>query len=159
MAKKTIILLVCIVPILASCQPSPAVLSIHANPGDPAIEAIVDHVSSEQYQIYHLAVENMGLGLYCGKEYDMGYRNRDFYIYDDSISDEGPTYDDGPTPGNREACLYLQDMYGAMGLRKPKKKSAPPKAKRIAALQKKRAKIESELVTVLEELVRLGEEI
>jgi hypothetical protein len=115
-AKKSIILLVCIVSILAGCQPSPAVLSIHANPGDPAIEAVVDHVSREQYQSYHLAVENMGLGLYGCKEYDMGYRNRDFYIYDDSISDDGPTYDDGPTPGNREACLYLQDMYGAMGL-------------------------------------------
>ena len=42
---------------------------------------------------------------------------------------------------------------------KPKKKSAPPKAKRIAALQKKRSKIESELTAVLEELVRLGVEI
>jgi hypothetical protein len=39
------------------------------------------------------------------------------------------------------------------------KKSAPPKAKRIAALQKKRAKIEKELTTVLEELVGLGVEI
>jgi len=113
---KPIIILACVVPILAGCQPSPVVLSIQANPGDPAIEAIVDHVSREKYQSYHLAVENMGLGLYCGKEYDMGYRNRDFYIYDDSKSDDGPTYDDGPTPGNREACLYLQDMYGAMGL-------------------------------------------
>ncbi len=42
---------------------------------------------------------------------------------------------------------------------KPKKKSAPPKAKRIAALQKKRAKIEGELTAVLEELIRLGVEI
>ena len=116
MAKNLIILLVGIVPILAGCQPSPVVLSIHTNPGDPVIEAVVDNVSREQYQSYHLAVENMGLGLYGGKEYDMGYRNRDFYIYDDSMSDDGPTYDDGPTPGNREACLYLQDMYEAMGL-------------------------------------------
>ena len=122
MSKYSIILLVCIVTILAGCQQSPVILSIHANPGDPAIQAVVDHVFQEQYQSYHLAVENMGLGLYGGKEYDMGYRNRDFYIYDDSTSDEGPmnddgpTYDDGPTPGNREACLYLQDMYKAMGL-------------------------------------------
>jgi hypothetical protein len=42
---------------------------------------------------------------------------------------------------------------------KPKKKSAPPKAKRIAALKKKRTKIEGELTAVLEELVRLGVEI
>jgi len=91
-------------------------LSIYANPGDPAIQAVVDQVSQEQYQSYHLTVENMGLGLYGGREFDMGYRNRDYYIYDDSTSDEGPTYDDGPTPGNREACLYLQDTYKAMGL-------------------------------------------
>jgi len=116
MGKNSIIVLVCIVSILTGCQPSPVVLSIHANPGDPAIQAVIDQVSQEQYQSYHLTVENMGLGLYGGKEFDMGYRNRDFYIYDDSKSDEGPTYDDGPTPGNREACLYLQDMYGAMGL-------------------------------------------
>jgi hypothetical protein len=114
--KNSIIVLVLIVPILSGCQPSPVELSIHANPGDPAIEAVVDHVSREQYQKFHLAVENMGLGLYCGKEYDMGFRNRDYYIYDESVSGDGPTYDEGPTPGNREACSYLQDMYGAMGL-------------------------------------------
>jgi hypothetical protein len=91
-------------------------LSIHANPGDPAIQAVVDHVSQEQYKSYHLTVENMGLGLYGGTEFDMGYRNRDYYISDDSTSDAGPKYDDGPTPGNREACLYLQDMYEAMGV-------------------------------------------
>lgn len=39
------------------------------------------------------------------------------------------------------------------------KKGAPSKAKRIAALQKKRTKIEKDLTTVLEELVRLGVEI
>jgi hypothetical protein len=56
----------------------------------------------------------------------------------------------------------VDDHCGACGnmLTKAKpKKSAPPKAKRIAALQKKRAKIEKELTTVLEELVGLGVEI
>ncbi len=91
-------------------------MSLQAEVADPAVQAVVDHVSQEHYQSYHLAVENMGLGLYGGKEYDMGFRNRDFYIYDDSEPGEGPTSDDGPTPGNREACLYLQDMYKAMGL-------------------------------------------
>lgn len=42
---------------------------------------------------------------------------------------------------------------------KSKKKTAPSKAKRIAALQKKRTKIESELTAILEELVGLGVEI
>jgi len=64
-----------------------------------------------------LAVQNMGLGLYGGKEFDMGHRNRDYYIHDDSKSDEGREYDDGPTPGNQEACLYLQDFYEALGLK------------------------------------------
>ena len=116
MSKHSIIILVCVITILAGCQQSPVKLSIHANPGDPAVQAVVYHVSREQYQSHHLTVENMGLGLYGGKEFDMGFRNRDYYISDDYTSEEGPTYEDGPTPGNREACLYLQDMYEAMGL-------------------------------------------
>ena len=82
-------------------------LSIHANPGDPAIQAVVDQVSQEQYQNYHLTVENMGLGLYGGKEFDICYRNRDYYFYDDSTSDEGPTYDDGLRPAiGKHVCTF-----------------------------------------------------
>ena len=80
-------------------------------PSVPSVQAVVDGVSEAHYHTFHRHVENMGLGLYGGTEFDMGYRNRDYYIYDDSTSDEGPTNDDGPTLGNREACLYLQDMF------------------------------------------------
>jgi len=47
----------------------------------------------------------MGLGLYGGTAHNMGYRNRDFHL------------ENGPTPGNQEACMYLQDLFTAMGLR------------------------------------------
>jgi hypothetical protein len=70
-----------------------------------AIQAVVDTVSQEHYQSYHLDIESMGLGLYGGKEYFMGYRNRDFHTKT------------GPSPGNQEACLYLQDAFKAMGLK------------------------------------------
>jgi Zn-dependent M28 family amino/carboxypeptidase len=45
----------------------------------------------------------MGLGLYGGADYDMGYRNRDGW--------EGPG-----SLGNQEARLYLQDTFTALGL-------------------------------------------
>jgi Zn-dependent M28 family amino/carboxypeptidase len=70
---------------------------------DLSVQAVADHVSQTHYQTYHLDVENMGLGLYGGAGYDMGYRNRDAY--------EGPG-----SPGNQEARLYLQDQFAAMGL-------------------------------------------
>jgi hypothetical protein len=94
------------VTMLTGCQKEylPATVSIQANPADPAVQAVVDRVSQEQYQKYHLAIENMGLGLYGGKEYYMGYRNRDFHRRK------------GQSPGNKEACLYLQDKFKAMGL-------------------------------------------
>ncbi len=70
---------------------------------DPAVQAVADRVSQTHYQTYHLDVENMGLGLYGGAGYDMGYRNRDGWA--------GPG-----TLGNQEARLYLQDAFTAMGL-------------------------------------------
>jgi hypothetical protein len=71
---------------------------------DPAIQAVVDSVSQNYYQNYHLDIESMGLGLYGGADYNMGYRNRDYHTHN------------GPSPGNRETCLYLQDTFAAMGL-------------------------------------------
>lgn len=70
---------------------------------EPTVQELVDSVSQAQYQTYQLALENMGLGLYGGTEYDMGHRNRDAL--------EGPD-----SPGNQEARLYLQDAFRSMGL-------------------------------------------
>ena len=70
---------------------------------EPTVQELLDSVSQAQYQTYQLALENMGLGLYGGAEYNMGYRNRDALEGSDS-------------PGNQEARLYLQDAFGAMGL-------------------------------------------
>jgi len=69
----------------------------------PSVQTVADGVSLTQYQTYQLAIENMGLGLYGGADYDMGFRNRDAH--------EGPG-----SPGNQEARLYLQDMFTEMGL-------------------------------------------
>jgi hypothetical protein len=71
--------------------------------GDPAIEAIVNQVSSSDYQMSHLVVENMGLGYYGGPGYNMGYRNRDGWAGPGSL-------------GNQETRLYLQDAFADMGL-------------------------------------------
>jgi hypothetical protein len=71
---------------------------------DPAIQALVDSVSQSHYKRCQLDIERMGLGLYGGDTYNMSYRNRDFHT------------EQGPSPGNREACLYLQDKFTAMGL-------------------------------------------
>ena len=70
---------------------------------DPAVQAVADLVSQTYYQTYHLDVENMGLGLYGGATYDMGYRNRDGWAGPGSL-------------GNQEARLYLQDAFATMGL-------------------------------------------
>ena len=40
----------------------------------PTVQSVVDSISQTHYRDYHLAIENMGLGLYGGAEYDMGYR-------------------------------------------------------------------------------------
>jgi len=71
--------------------------------GDPTVQAVADRVSQTHYRTYHLDVENMGLGLYGGAGYDMGYRNRDGWAGPGSL-------------GNQEARLYLQDTFTAMGL-------------------------------------------
>jgi len=72
-------------------------------PSPPSVQEVADGVSQTHYRTYHLDIENMGLGLYGGVDYDMGYRNRD--------ANEGPG-----SPGNQEARLYLQDAFEAMGL-------------------------------------------
>jgi Zn-dependent M28 family amino/carboxypeptidase len=70
---------------------------------DLSVQAVADRVSQTHYEAYQLDVENMGLGLYGGAGYDMGYRNRDGW--------EGPG-----SLGNQEARLYLQDAFTAIGL-------------------------------------------
>ena len=70
---------------------------------DPAVQAVADRVSQTHYKTYHLDVENMGLGLYGGARYDMGYRNRDGWAGPGSL-------------GNQEARLYIQDAFRAIGL-------------------------------------------
>jgi len=72
---------------------------------DQAIQAVVDTISQTYYQRYQLDIESMGLGRYGGNDYFMGFRNRNFHTTN------------GPTAGNREACLYLQDAFKAMGLK------------------------------------------
>lgn len=74
---------------------------------DPAaIHSMVDRISEKQYTKYHLDVESMGLGLYGGAKYNMGYRSRDF-----------DKKDGIPTLGNEEAILYLKDNFEKMGLK------------------------------------------
>jgi len=69
---------------------------------DPVREA-VGKVSTDQYQAYEVAIENMGLGLYGGPEYNQQFRNRDGWSGDGTL-------------GNQEARLYLSDQFSAMGL-------------------------------------------
>ena len=70
---------------------------------EPAVQIVADGVSQIHYQKFHLDIENMGLGLYGGAEYNMGYRNRNGW--------EGPG-----SLGNQEARLYLRDTFREMGL-------------------------------------------
>jgi Zn-dependent M28 family amino/carboxypeptidase len=80
-----------------------AVVVLTRKSANPTVQSIVDSISQTHYQKYHLDIENMGLGLYGGADYNMGYRNRDGW--------------DGPgTLGNKEARLYIQDKFTAMGL-------------------------------------------
>lgn len=72
-------------------------------PVAPSVQSVVDAVSQAHYQTYQLDIENMGLGLYGGADYDMGLRNRDANA-------------DGGSLGNQEARLYLQDAFAGMGL-------------------------------------------
>jgi hypothetical protein len=66
------------------------------------IPDIISQVSQTQYQTYHLAVENAGLGLY-DSSYNQGYRNRDGWL-------------GGGSPGNQEASMYLASEFSNMGL-------------------------------------------
>ena len=66
------------------------------------IQIAVDQISTSQYQSYHSAIENCGLGLYSSA-YNQGYRNRDGWA-------------GGGTLGNQEAALYLSDNFLTMGL-------------------------------------------
>jgi len=80
-------------------------LSLLAGPfagADPVADA-VDGVSLDQYETYQIDIENMGLGLYGGPEYNQGYRNRDAWT-------------GGATLGNEETRLYLVDQFAALGL-------------------------------------------
>jgi hypothetical protein len=63
----------------------------------------VQRVSHGQYRVYQGDIENMGLGLYGGPDYDQGLRNRDGWAY-------------GGTLGNEETRLYLEDHFTALGL-------------------------------------------
>lgn len=73
--------------------------------GDATVQSLVDSVSEEQYRKFHYDVESMGLGLYGGRKYDMGFRNRDFDMEFDA-----------PSPGNAETALYLKDNFERAGL-------------------------------------------
>ena len=70
---------------------------------NPAVQAVADRVSQIHYRARHQAIENMGLGIYGGTQYDMGYRNRD-------------GWEDPGSLGNQEARLYIQNAFTAMGL-------------------------------------------
>jgi type II secretory pathway pseudopilin PulG len=66
------------------------------------IPDIISQVSQNQYQIYHTAIENAGLGLY-DSSYNQGYRNRDGWLGGGSL-------------GNQEASMYLANEFTNMGL-------------------------------------------
>ena len=70
---------------------------------DGQVADVVARVSTSQYQDFHLDIENMGLGLYGGANFNMGFRNRDGTAGAGSL-------------GNQEARLFLQDTLAGMGL-------------------------------------------
>jgi len=72
---------------------------------DSAIQKVVNGVCVTQYQSYQVDIESMGLGLYGGSDYKMAYRNRDYHL------------EEGPSPGNQETSLYIQDAFRSMGLK------------------------------------------
>ncbi len=78
------------------------------------VQEAVDRVSLGQYRIYQIDIQDMGLGLYGGPEYDQGYRNRDGWAY--GVAKYKTTWTQGGTPGNLETRLYLADQLAAMGL-------------------------------------------
>lgn len=102
MSKYMIISLVCLVAILAGCRGRTS-KDGSSQAVNPDVQTIVDSVSQTHYRAFHLEVENMGLGLYGGEKYNMGYRNRDGWEGLGSL-------------GNQEARLYLKDTFKSMGL-------------------------------------------
>jgi len=78
------------------------------------VQEAVDKVSLDQYQVYQVDIQDMGLGRYGGPDYDQGYRNRDGWAC--GIARIQPDWTQGGTLGNLEARLYLADQFGAMGL-------------------------------------------
>ncbi len=67
------------------------------------IQDAVDQISLDQYQTYQIAIQDMGLGLYGGPDYNQGCRNRYGWAL-------------GGTLGNQEARLYIADRLWYMGL-------------------------------------------
>ena len=67
------------------------------------VQSIVDQVAVDEYEAFHQSIENMGLGLYGGGDYNQGIRDRD------GTSGAGSL-------GNQETRLYLQEQFTAMGL-------------------------------------------
>jgi len=96
--------LICLFSLLWACANRPHRPPVRSQ-SDPLIQVVVDRVSQADYRRCQLDIESMGLGLYGGEAYNMGYRNRDYHL------------EAGATPGNKEARLYLQDQFKAMGLK------------------------------------------
>ncbi|MEN6427860.1 MAG: M28 family peptidase [Phycisphaerales bacterium] len=78
------------------------------------VQEAVDRVSLGQYRVYQVDIQDMGLGLYGGPDYDQGYRNRDGWAY--GVARIQPGWTEAGTLGNLEARLYLADQFAAMGL-------------------------------------------
>ncbi len=78
------------------------------------VREAVDKVSLGQYRMYQIDIQDMGLGLYGGSEYDQGYRNRDGWAY--GVAKYKSDWTQGGTLGNLETRLYLADQFTAMGL-------------------------------------------
>ena len=104
MSSYSIILFFCMLSLLWECRES-ANIQDNTLTRDQAIQAVVDSVSMVHYRNYQVDIESMGLGLYGGSDYKMAYRNRDYHLKK------------GPSPGNQEASLYIQDAFRSMGLK------------------------------------------
>jgi len=104
MAKYSIVILVYISSLLWGCKANHPIQN-KAHETDPAIQEVVDSVSQRHYQRFQQDIESMGLGLYGGSDYKMAFRNRDYHL------------EEGPTPGNQEASLYIQDAFRSMDMK------------------------------------------
>jgi len=103
MTRFSIILFIGLTSIHLGCQDGSNRQDNNPTSGQD-IQQLVDSVSQTHYQRIHLDIESMGLGLYGGDSLNMGYRNRDFHRKN------------GPSPGNREASLYIREAFTTMGL-------------------------------------------